>query len=521
MKKLLILAFFLTGAIGIFSQEKTDTVFALVRTDNGVVKGIEKMGINIFRGIPYAQPPVGNLRWQAPQPVKSWTGVKNTYQFGPRAMQAPLYNDMRFRSNGMSEDCLYLNIWTPRQNEAKLLPVLVYFYGGGLTTGDGSEYRYDGESMARRGIVVVTVNYRVGVFGFFSHPELTKESPHKASGNYGFLDQNAALKWVHKNINTFGGDPNQIIIGGESAGGASVNAHMVSPLSKHLIAGAIGQSGSALGLKSTHTLSEAEKVGTEFSHKIGAQRLKDLRSLSADSLLKLTAKMDIVKQGLTIDGYFFTEKPEQTFQKGLQANIPLLIGWNSIEMPYQALLGNLPLTVENYTKSVQRQYPDIADDLLNVYSPRTDNEVLMVATELASDMFMGFNAWKWTNMHTQTSNKPVYRYLFSHPRPDCNKTINPDLNGAFHSVEIEYVLGNLPDYQKIHCFTPIDYTISNLAQTYFVNFIKTRNPNGDGTPRWTPVKSNEVSQIINFKENSTLEYEKNRERYLFLDKIIK
>src|SRR5229473_430074 len=219
-----------------------------VKTTNGILEGTVNpvTGIHMFKGVPFAQPQVGDLRWKEPQPRENWAGVRKADQFGPRCPQRPVFGDMNFRSNGMSEDCLYLNIWTPAKSANAKLPVLVYFYGGGFIAGDGSEPRYDGESLATKGIVTVTLNYRLDVFGFFSHPELTKESPHHASGNYGLLDQHAALLWVKRNIAAFGGDPNKITIGGESAGSLSVSAHMASPLSKDLIAGAIGESGSIL-----------------------------------------------------------------------------------------------------------------------------------------------------------------------------------------------------------------------------------------------------------------------------------
>ena len=203
-------------------------------------------GIRVFRGVPYAAPPVGARRWQAPQPAAAWSDVRPAIVFGPRPMQQPLFSDMNFRSPAGSEDCLYLNVWTGAQAAGEKRPVLVYFYGGGFVAGDGSEYRYDGESLARRGIVTVTVNYRLGVFGFLAHPELTQESPHHASGNYGLLDQAAALAWVRANIAAFGGDPQHVTIGGESAGSYSVSAQLASPLAKDLLVGAIAESGSLL-----------------------------------------------------------------------------------------------------------------------------------------------------------------------------------------------------------------------------------------------------------------------------------
>ena len=244
MKRNLFLSLLLLTCI--WSTAQLNSATPQVKTENGILEGVDESGVKTFKGVPFAAPPVGNFRWREPQPVQRWTGVRKADKFGPRAMQLPIFGDMNFRSDGVSEDCLYLNVWTPAKSGNEKLPVLVYFYGGGFLAGDGSELRYDGESIARKGIVSVTVNYRLGVFGFFAYPELTKESPHHASGNYGLLDQNAALRWVQKNIAAFGGDPKKVTIAGESAASFSVSAQMASPLSKNLIAGAIGESGSLL-----------------------------------------------------------------------------------------------------------------------------------------------------------------------------------------------------------------------------------------------------------------------------------
>src|SRR5438876_3166700 len=261
-----------------------------VKTANGIVEGSpeQSSGIRTFKGIPFAAPPVDDLRWQPPQPVPNWKGLRKADQFGPRCMQRPIFGDMGFRSNGMSEDCLYLNVWTPAKSSKERLPVLVYFYGGGFVAGDGSEARYQGESMARKGIVALTVNYRLGVFGLLAHPELTKESPRHASGNYGLLDQNAALRWVQQNIAAFGGDPKKVTIAGESAGSVSVSAQMASPLSRDLIAGAIGESGSIVGTLSAVPLAEGEQNGEKFATAIGATSLAALRAMPAEQLLETT-----------------------------------------------------------------------------------------------------------------------------------------------------------------------------------------------------------------------------------------
>ena len=241
------------GVIGMTSILSVSTIMGAgpdrVKTAGGEIEGTgpQANGVREFKGIPFAAPPVGDLRFAAPQPVERWSGVKQTKAFGPRCMQAALFGDMNFRSNGMGEDCLYLNVWTPAKTGREKLPVLVYFFGGGFQAGDGSEPRYDGESMAAKGIVALTVNYRLGVFGFFVHPDLTKASPHHASGNWALLDQNAAVRWVQDNIGAFGGDPKRVTIAGESAGSIAVSAQMASPLSKDLFAGAIGESGSNPG----------------------------------------------------------------------------------------------------------------------------------------------------------------------------------------------------------------------------------------------------------------------------------
>jgi para-nitrobenzyl esterase len=336
-----------------------------VTTANGIVEGTTVPGsqIRVFKGIPYAQPPVGDLRWKAPQPPLNWNGVLQAHDFGPRAMQLPLFGDMVFRSRGMSEDCLYLNVWTPARSAHEHLPVLVYFYGGGFAAGDGSELRYDGESMARRGIVALTVNYRLGIFGFLAHPELTRESPNYASGNYGLMDQSAALQWVQKNIAAFGGDPNRVTIAGQSAGSFSVCAQMASPLSRNLIAGAIGESGSLIGMWPPTTLVDAEINGVTFANKIGAPTIAALRAIPATQLLDDVGKTKGVLFGAIVDGYFMPKDPEQIFAAGQQAHVPLLIGWNSEESGPDGVLKGKPATPENYIAAVQKMQPDRAADL--------------------------------------------------------------------------------------------------------------------------------------------------------------
>ncbi|MBD2753570.1 carboxylesterase/lipase family protein [Spirosoma validum] len=520
------------------AQSNLQSTSPQAKTANGVVEGVtEQSGIRAFKGVPFAQPPVGELRWREPQPAKNWTGVRKATKFGPRAMQRAVFGDMGFRSDGMSEDCLYLNVWTPAKSANEKLPVLVYFYGGGFIAGDGSEGRYDGESMAKKGIVAITVNYRLTVFGFMAHPELTKESPNHASGNYGYLDQSAALRWVQQNIAAFGGDPKRVTIAGESAGSVSVSAQMVSPLSKNLIAGAIGESGSLLGTLPPISLADGEQMGVKFATLMEAKSLADLRAMPAEKLLEATAKPEVPRFTATVDGYFFPKSPREMYGAGEQAHVPLLVGWNSQEMGYQALLGKEQSTPENYTAAVKKAYGERSDDVLKLYSASTPEEVEQVGTDLASDRFIGYSTWKWADIQSQTGGKPVYRYFYSRPRPamtpemgnasaglaggvvkstDAAAVKMPSAKGAVHSAEIEYAMGNLP-YNKVYAWTPDDYKVSELMQAYFANFIKTGNPNGSGLPKW-PALSKENAQFMQIDVNTRVEAEKHRDRYLFLDK---
>jgi para-nitrobenzyl esterase len=524
----------------VFAQLNSD-VAPRVKTVNGILEGTYESGIRVFRGVPFAAPPVGNFRWREPQPVKNWSGVRKADKFGPRAMQLPVFGDMNFRSDGVSEDCLYLNVWTPAITGNEHLPVLVYFYGGGFIAGDGSEPRYDGESMARRGIVAITVNYRLGVFGFFAYPELTKESPHHGSGNYGLLDQSAALKWVQQNIAAFGGDPKKITIAGESAGSFSVSAQMASPLSKNIIAAAIGESGSLLG-NPTSSLQDAEKSCTEFAKGIGAKTLAELRAIPADQLLQATANTGYGRFPVTVDGYFFPKSPIEIYEAGEQAHVPLLVGWNSEEMNYRMILGQNKPTVQNYTNAIQKLYNENASGVLKAYNVSSDEQVEEVATELAGDRFIGFSTWKWSNIQSKTGGKPVYRYLYARARPEMRPEMGnavaglaggivkdsatakapkmPAARGAVHSAEIEYAMGNLST-NRVYDWQPEDYKVSEILQAFFANFIKTGNPNGLGVPAWPAIVNNKNVEVMHIDINTRAEPDKNGERYLFLDKSAK
>lgn len=493
----------------------------VVTTNSGQLQGMKstETDIDYFRGIPYAAAPVGDLRWKAPQPAVSWTGVRDATQFGSRCMQKFLFDDMRFRSPGISEDCLFLNVWTPTLTPRIKLPVLVYFYGGGFVAGDSSEWRYDGTSLAQKGIVVVTVNYRLGIFGFFAHPELTAESPNHASGNYGLLDQVAALKWVKENIAGFGGDPSKITIGGESAGSMSVSGLMASPLSKNLIAGAIGESGAFISPTAEFTdLKTAEEEGVAFSKKIKVKDLKELRAIPAEQLLQLYGNG--FKTHAVVDGYLFHEKPVNTFAKGNQAQVPLLVGWNSTESDYNGfLLGAFP-NPKNYKAQVQKTFGKNADAVLKAFPGNTENQVIQSATALASDQFIVFSTWKWSELQRENNSKPVYRYLFSRERPPfiglktAKSTLPKPLSGAGHSWEIEYALGNL-SLNKDHEWSPDDDRVSITMQNYFANFIKTGDPNGSDLEKWIPNTKGKPVKFMNINVETKLQPQTSSEKQQF------
>lgn len=531
---LLIIPFFSKA-----QQAENQNAFPVqITISSGIVEGEFDIKTNIqsFKGIPFAQPPVGDLRWKAPQPVTSWNSVKQTKKFGPRAIQSNVFGDMGFRSDGMSEDCLYLNVWSPAKSADEKLPVLIYFYGGGFAAGDGSESRYDGENMAKKGIVTLTVNYRLGIWGFFSHPELTKESPNHASGNYGLLDQNAALKWVQANISKFGGDPKRVTIAGESAGSIAVSAQMASPLSKGLIAGAIGESGGSIfPTLAPIPLAQAEKTGLEFAQKIGAPSLKDLRSMSTLELYQKSLGTSLGVFKTTIDGYFLTKTLPETFEAKQQAMVPLLLGWNSEEMTYRALTDGKDITNEIYIQKVKELYGNKADEVLKLYPVGTPEVTEQSATDLAGDRFIAYSTWKWFDLHRKNSTQPVYRYYYAHPRPEMrdksleaglaggvikknsNTPKTPIPKGAVHSAEIEYAMGNL-DGNKDYAWTEADYSVSETMMNYFANFIKTGNPNGEKLPVWQMAKEEEKPEVMIIDLMSKSKKAENDARYLFLEK---
>ncbi|HMD39091.1 MAG TPA: carboxylesterase family protein [Candidatus Acidoferrum sp.] len=497
-------------------------VNAQVKTDGGAVEGTTSVDgkVQIFKGIPFAAPPVGALRWKEPQPAAKWEGVRKAAEFGPRCMQGPIYGDMGFRDAGPSEDCLYLNVWTPKAAADAKLPVMVWIHGGGFQAGATSEGRQDGEALAHKGVVVVSMNYRLGIFGFFSHPELQKESPHHASGNYGLLDQTAALQWVKKNVAAFGGDPDRVTIFGESAGSFSVSAQMASPVSKELVHRAIGESGAFFGSSlPPKTLAEAEADGAKFGEENGAPRLEQLRAMDAPKLLEIAlAGGNAFRFHPDIDGYFFPKSPAEIYKKGKQAHIPLLAGWNHDEGNFHMYFEKDPATKETYAKKVADTAGASVDDMLKLFPGATDEQAQASAGLLATADFIGYGTWKWIEMQTKLKGPAVYRYEFDQAPPLPESGAPPGATPmAYHSAEIEYVFGML-NSKKLP-WRKADFDLSDYMVSYWTNFAKTGDPNGAGLPLWPRYDGKTHYEVMHLAAEPQAAADNQRKQYLFLDKL--
>lgn len=483
------------------------------RTAKGTLEGVLSADgkVRMFKGVPYAAPPVGTLRWKPPQPAASWSGVRKATEFTPRCMQARVYTDMIFRDPGTSEDCLYLNVWAPPQASGQRLPVMVWIYGGGFAAGATSEPRQDGSNLVKKGVLVVSMNYRLGIFGFFSHPGLAQESAHHASGNYGLMDQTAALQWVHDNIAAFGGDPDNVTIFGESAGSFSVSAQMASPLSKGLFRRAIGESGAFFGdTLRLKTLEETEKADVAYAkNSLRTDSLEELRAMPAEKILEVISQGQGVRFVPNIDGYFLPESVAAIFAAGKQAHVPLLAGWNADEQTYRSILQRDEPTPQNYQSHLQTLYGTRAAEFLKAYAGTTPDQVKRAAQDLASDRFIAFGTWKWLDAHLETGKAPEYRYHFEQNLPE-------PLNAAPHASEIEFVFDALPSRELP--WRSEDRQLSELMSTYWTNFAKKGDPNGAGLPKW-PVYTKDEYQTMHLRAESSASADDRRGRYELLDSI--
>jgi para-nitrobenzyl esterase len=503
----------------------THVVDALqIKTDKGMVEGAFTNGqqVRAFKGIPFAAPPVGDLRWQPPQPAAKWKDIRPTKDFGSHCIQSAGYPDMIFHDPGPSEDCLTLNVWTPANAKPGSLPVMVWIFGGGFVSGGTSESRQDGQFLAARNVVVVSMNYRLGIFGFFAHPGLTAESPHHASGNYGLLDQTAALAWVKTNIAAFGGDPNNVTIFGESAGSISVSAQMASPLARGLFAKAIGESGGALGGPglAAPARESLEQRNVAFAQTaFGTSTLANLRKLSADDILKAaTAKTTPPPPRFWpgLDGYFLPDSVASIYAAGKQAHVPLLAGWNSDEARGQVITAKTKPTAASFAATAQTEFGDNAQKFLALYPATTDDEALVSAGDYAGDHFIDYSTWRWLEAQTTTGNAPVFRYRLDLGSPGDKN--HKAILGAFHSDDIEYVFGTL-DSRPEAAWRPEDRKLSDQIGAYWTNFARTGDPNGPDLPHWPTYNTADQWQVMHLDANSEAKPDTQRDRYLFLDSI--
>jgi len=453
-----------------------------VKVDGGEVQGVpgKDAAITAFKGIPFAGPPVGDLRWRAPSPVVPWQGIRKADQFGASCMQNIVderkpwtYEFMTHTA--ISEDCLFLNVWTGAKAAGEKRPVYVYIHGGGNTEGSGAVPVYDGEGLAKKGIVVVTVNYRLGILGFFTHPELTAESDVHSSGNYALLDLIAALHWVHDNIAAFGGNPGRVTIGGQSAGAADVHALVASPLAKGLFEGAIAESGSSvtgLGLMRSSTFAEQEQAGVRFAEAKGAHSIADLRKLSWKELTSGGARF-----GIVVDGYVLPMSAGDAFRQGKQNDVPTLTGCNREDIGGGST--HPTTTAEQFQRQAQR-YGELANEFLKLYPAPADDQAKIAANESAWD---GERAGQyfWALARAKTAKTKAYEYFWEHtmPGPDADRF------GAFHTSEVPYAMNTL--YASDRPFTDADRKIAGEMSSYWATFIRTGDPNGKGLAQWPAV----------------------------------
>ncbi len=465
---------------------------APVATESGLVQGVPAADLTVYKGIPFAAPPVGDLRWRPPQPAAPWEGVRLADAFGPDPYQGD-------GSGPVSEDCLYLNIWTPATTPDAKLPVLVWIYGGGFSFGSNSTPVHNGEHLARKGVVLVTVNYRVGPLGFLAHPELSAESPHRASGNYGLLDQIAGLKWIQRNIAAFGGDPAKVTIFGESAGGIAVSMLCASPEAKGLFRGAISQSGGSFGPtrpttypgENMRTLAQAEASGVAYAEKAGVASLAELRQLPPG---QLPAGWGSGAAWPIVDGWVIPDDQYRMYEAGNYNDVDILVGYNSDE----GLSFSRERMPAEFIANVEKRYGPFAERLLAAY-PVGEDSVPKTARDLMRDAAFGWQTWAWATLQARTGDSRVFYYYFDqHPARDPASPAAD--HGMPHGVDVPYVFQTLNrDDENL---TAGDRAISETVATYWTNFAKRGDPNGPTVPAW-PEFSLENPQVMIFRDEAT------------------
>lgn len=446
---------------------------APVKVKEGLLQGTFENGLTIYKGVPFAAPPLGELRWRAPQPAAKWDGVRHADKFAPEPIQGGN------SASGKSEDCLYLNVWTPAKSPDEKIPVLVWIYGGGFNYGGTAESTYNGEKLAKKGVVLVSIAYRLGQLGFLAHPELSAENPHHTSGNYGLLDMMAGLKWIRENIAAFGGDPNKVTIFGESAGGIAVSMLCASPLAKGLFDGAISESGGSFGPtrvttfpgENMKTLHDAEAAGEAYAKGAGFASIADLRKVDADKLPAV--------RGLAwpiTDGWVIPDDQYKLYEAGKYNETPILVGYNSDE----GASFSPPKTPEDYIAAVKTRYGKFADDLIKAY-PGGTGTVAKTARDLSRDAAFGWHTWSWASLQATSGKSKVFYYYFDQ-HPVYPEGSPPAGYGSPHGQEVAYVFGTLDTSNPQTTKTDLD--ISDAMGTYWTNFAKYGDPNGSGEPQW-------------------------------------
>jgi para-nitrobenzyl esterase len=481
-----------------------------VQTQQGSVTGTTSKlgGVTAYLGLPYAAPPVGDARWQAPRPPASWQGVRKADRFGNRCIQTNPYPDMTWNSASESEDCLFLSIWRP--DGAEDLPVMFWIHGGGYFCGSGDEDRHDGSALASRGVVVVTINYRLGVLGFLAHPELTAESETASSGNYGLLDMIAALQWVRENIASFGGDPGNVTIFGESAGSFAVSALMAAPRAAGLFHRAIGQSGAHFPgeLGDMPGLPAAEEAGRTFANSAGADSLARLRTLTPAELVAAADRSE-TRFWPIVDGFVLPVPPDAVFAAGRQNDVPLMAGWTSAETKW------VNLSLAEFRADREKRFPGEAETAARLYPAESDAEAAKMAITMASDSWMVYPTWKWLERQGATGQSRQYRFVFDQVMASPDGPVAPDDPGASHASDIPFVFGVLETTGN-----PIsdgDRATADLMAGYWTNFARSGDPNGPGMPDWPAYAQAGDRQVMRLSAEPQAETEPGRTRMEFLD----